>query len=73
LQETEEALEELRSKYRDTRGRMDAEVESLVSQVNALNATIEAVQVCSSAGKDKRHCLGVRTREAVQVVCSTAV
>lgn len=45
MQETEEALEELRSKYRDTRGRMDAEVESLVGQVDTLNASIEAVQV----------------------------
>jgi len=45
IQETEEALEELRSKYRDTRLRMDAEVESLAGQVNALTHTIEVVQV----------------------------
>eukprot|EP00967_Tisochrysis_lutea_P148757 scaffold284655_cov27-Tisochrysis_lutea.AAC.1 len=44
LMETEEALEELRSKYRDTRARMDAEVETLVTQVNALTRNIEAVQ-----------------------------
>lgn len=44
-QETEEALEELRSKYRDTKGRMDAEVESLASQVTVLTTAIEAVQV----------------------------
>uniref|UniRef100_A0A7S3QRV1 DUF4200 domain-containing protein n=2 Tax=Dunaliella tertiolecta TaxID=3047 RepID=A0A7S3QRV1_DUNTE len=52
-QETEEALEELRSKYRDTRARMDAEVETLVTQVNALTRNIEAVQAKSKRLKER--------------------
>ncbi|KAF5843865.1 flagellar associated protein [Dunaliella salina] len=52
-QETEEALEELRGKYRDTRGRMDAEVETLVAQVNALTRNIESVQAKSKRLKER--------------------
>eukprot|EP00898_Chlorokybus_atmophyticus_P006120 jgi/Chlat1/6509/Chrsp45S00472 len=40
-QETEEALEELKAKYRDTRARMDAESESLTSQIRQLQDAIK--------------------------------
>ena len=38
LQETEEALEELRAKLRDTKTRMDSEVDTLNSQVSGMLA-----------------------------------
>jgi hypothetical protein len=37
-QETEEALEELRAKYRDTRSRLDGEVAALTAQVRELDS-----------------------------------
>jgi len=52
-QETEEALEELRAKYRDTRARMDAEVESLNAQVVSLQGAIDAAQSKSRRLKDR--------------------
>ncbi len=52
-QETEEALEELRTKYRDTRSRMDAEVNALSQQVAALQEAIVAAQAKSKRLKDR--------------------
>ncbi|GFH17546.1 DUF4200 domain-containing protein [Haematococcus lacustris] len=57
-QETEEALEELRTKYRDTKQRLDGEVASLNSQVASLRGAIDAAQ-----GKARR--LKERTIEDV--------
>mmetsp|Transcript_28293 Transcript_28293/g.90123 ORF Transcript_28293/g.90123 Transcript_28293/m.90123 type:complete len:450 (-) Transcript_28293:44-1393(-) len=41
-QETEEALEELKNKYRDTKASMDLETSSLHAQIEALEAAIKA-------------------------------
>ncbi|GFH17662.1 DUF4200 domain-containing protein [Haematococcus lacustris] len=57
-QETEEALEELRTKYRDTKQRLDGEVASLNGQVASLRGAIDAAQ-----GKARR--LKERTIEDV--------
>lgn len=43
-QETEEALEELRAKYRDTKVKMDAEVDSLNTQISGLQMAIVSAQ-----------------------------
>eukprot|EP00199_Chlamydomonas_sp_CCMP681_P000248 CAMPEP_0119104450 /NCGR_PEP_ID=MMETSP1180-20130426/2658_1 /TAXON_ID=3052 ORGANISM="Chlamydomonas cf sp, Strain CCMP681" /NCGR_SAMPLE_ID=MMETSP1180 /ASSEMBLY_ACC=CAM_ASM_000741 /LENGTH=553 /DNA_ID=CAMNT_0007089215 /DNA_START=31 /DNA_END=1692 /DNA_ORIENTATION=- len=52
-QETEEALEELRTKFRDTRGRMDLDVSCLNSQVLELRGAIGAAQGKSKRLKDR--------------------
>lgn len=52
-QETEEALEDMRTKYRDTRSRMDAEVGALNAQVSALQEAIMAAQGKSKRLKDR--------------------
>ncbi|GAX84003.1 hypothetical protein CEUSTIGMA_g11428.t1 [Chlamydomonas eustigma] len=52
-QETEEALEELRAKLRDTKVRMDAEVENLNLQVAELKTAIEAAKGKSQRLKDR--------------------
>jgi hypothetical protein len=52
-QETEEALEELRSKYRDTKTCMDAEVSALAGQVEALQESSAAAQAKSKRLKDR--------------------
>lgn len=55
-QETEEALEELRAKYRDTKSRMDNEVDGLAVQIASLEAAI-------GAARDKAQRLRDRTIE----------
>ena len=52
-QETEEALEELRAKYRDTRVKMDAETDSLNTQILQLQASIGAAREKSQRLKDR--------------------
>lgn len=47
-QETEEALEELRGKYRDTKAGMDGEVGGLQAQIGALQGAIGAAREKSS-------------------------
>lgn len=41
VQETEEGLEELKTKYSETRSRLDSETESLKSQISSLQFTID--------------------------------
>lgn len=55
-QETEEALEELRGKYRETKTGMDGEVGGLQAQINGLQAAI-------GAARDKSTRLKARTME----------
>ncbi|KAG2486589.1 hypothetical protein HYH03_014759 [Edaphochlamys debaryana] len=52
-QETEEALEELRQKLRDTKARMDAEAQGLQGQVAALQASIVAAREKARRLKDR--------------------
>ncbi|GLC35665.1 hypothetical protein PLESTF_001662400 [Pleodorina starrii] len=52
-QETEEALEELRQKLRDTRARMDAEALALQGQVSSLQAAIVAAREKARRLKDR--------------------
>ncbi|GMH41880.1 hypothetical protein BSKO_09790 [Bryopsis sp. KO-2023] len=44
VQETEEALEELKTKYRDTKGRLDGEIETLKAQIHTLELAIAVEQ-----------------------------
>ncbi|GIL86387.1 hypothetical protein Vretimale_11669 [Volvox reticuliferus] len=52
-QETEEALEELRQKLRDTKARMDAEALALQGQVSSLQAAIVAAREKARRLKDR--------------------
>ncbi|PNW86981.1 hypothetical protein CHLRE_02g103950v5 [Chlamydomonas reinhardtii] len=52
-QETEEALEELRQKLRDTKTRMDAEAQGLQGQVSTLQASIVAAREKAKRLKDR--------------------
>jgi len=52
-QETEEALEELKNKYSETKQRMESETEALHSQILALQASISAEEEKGKALRDK--------------------
>ena len=55
-QETEEALEELRSKYRETKTRMDTETDNLEQQIQTLKEAIKSLE-------DKGKALKAKTNE----------
>jgi len=52
-QETEEALEELKMKYRETKVRMDAETESLQAQIDGLQGAIKVEEEKGKALMDR--------------------
>mmetsp|Transcript_586 Transcript_586/g.698 ORF Transcript_586/g.698 Transcript_586/m.698 type:complete len:612 (+) Transcript_586:184-2019(+) len=52
-QETEEALEELKSKYRETKARMDAETDSLKTQIEALQNSIKTEEEKGKALRER--------------------
>ena len=54
-QETEEALEELKTKYRETKGRMDSETSTLSSQIALLHEAIRAEEAKGKALEDRAH------------------
>lgn len=52
VQETEEALEELKGKYSDTKNRLDGETETLKAQISTLEIAIEVEQQKQRALKE---------------------
>jgi len=57
-QETEEALEELKSKYRETKLSMDTETEGLKSQVDALSLAITTEEEKAKALRERANQTG---------------